>query len=152
MDIKLSTAETMDEALVIAEAIEKYALEISLDYRDSEPPAGIGRRLIERHFKSPETVIALARTERSDPVGMCVTVPFEDPLFADTLPFVAVLFVDSGFRHRGLAGHLVASVQATLAERGIKSLAGRAGHNDDALISMGERWGFVRQWEWMVRD
>ena len=30
--------------------------------------------------------------------------------------------------------------------------AGRAGHNDDALISMGERWGFLRAWELFVRE
>jgi hypothetical protein len=34
----------------------------------------------------------------------------------------------------------------------MKALSARAGHNDDALISMGERWGFVRQWEMMVRE
>ena len=26
------------------------------------------------------------------------------------------------------------------------------GHNDDALISMGERWGLVRTWELMAAD
>ena len=28
----------------------------------------------------------------------------------------------------------------------------RAAHNDDALISMGERWGFVRAWELMSAE
>jgi hypothetical protein len=41
-------------------------------------------------------------------------------------------------------------VQSVLAERGMRVLAARAGHNDDALISMGERWGFVRAWELML--
>ncbi|MFT5052355.1 MAG: GNAT superfamily N-acetyltransferase [Chlamydiales bacterium] len=152
MEVKLSIAETLDEALSLSAAIDGYAAEVSADYRDTPPAAGLGQRLLERHFGRPETVVALARAERPEPIGMCVTIPFEDPLFGDAVPFVAVLFVDSSFRHRGLAGLLVRSVQETLAGRGIGSLAGRAGHNDDALISMGERWGFVRQWEWMLRD
>ena len=155
MDIKLSTAETLDEALVLADAIDRYAVEVSAEFRDEAPAPGVGKRLLERHFDRPETVVALARLgdpDRLEPVGMCITIPFEDPLFGDVMPYAPVLFVDPDFRHRGLAGHLVRSVQSTLAERGIHTLAVRAGHNDDALISMGERWGFVRQWEWMVHE
>ncbi len=60
--------------------------------------------------------------------------------------------MSSNARHQGLAAKLVAEVSAVLRERGMMSLAARAGHNDDALISMGERWGFVRTWEMMVRE
>jgi len=65
---------------------------------------------------------------------------------------VLILFVSPSARHGGLAGALVEAATAELAGRGIPLLAARAGHNDDALISMGERWGFVRQWELMVRE
>jgi hypothetical protein len=47
---------------------------------------------------------------------------------------------------------LVERCRALLASRGHKRLAARALHNDDALISMGERWGFVRAWEWMLYE
>ena len=47
---------------------------------------------------------------------------------------------------------LVEGVSGLLRDRGMSTLAARAGHNDDALISMGERWGFVRQWELMVLE
>ena len=39
-----------------------------------------------------------------------------------------------------------------LGQRGLRTLAARAGHNDDALISMGERWGFVRAWELLLYE
>ena len=40
----------------------------------------------------------------------------------------------------------------SLAMRGIRKLGAICGHNDDALISMGERWGFTRRWEILLRD
>jgi hypothetical protein len=39
-----------------------------------------------------------------------------------------------------------------LSDRGCPELAARVGHNDDALISMGERWGFTRLWEFILRE
>ena len=39
-----------------------------------------------------------------------------------------------------------------LAARGVRGISARVGHNDDALISMGERWGFVRHWELLLRE
>ena len=38
---------------------------------------------------------------------------------------------------------------AALLERGVERLGARVEHNDDARISMGERWGWTRAWEWM---
>ena len=83
---------------------------------------------------------------------MCLVGPLEDPLLESRLPLVLVLYVDSAVRHRGLAGLLVEAASRELADRGIPRLAARAGHNDDALISMGERWGFTRLWELMLRE
>jgi GNAT superfamily N-acetyltransferase len=65
---------------------------------------------------------------------------------------VLLLFVSPDVRHRGLARAMVDAVTRVLAARGHEKLAARAAHNDDALISMGERWGFVRQWEMMLRE
>jgi GNAT superfamily N-acetyltransferase len=55
-------------------------------------------------------------------------------------------------RHRGLGSALVKETLRALAARGHATLTGRAGQNDDALISMGERWGFVRIWDLLVRE
>jgi hypothetical protein len=51
-----------------------------------------------------------------------------------------------------VARALVHETARLLAARGAGTLAARAGHNDDALISMGERWGFVRSWELLARE
>ena len=84
--------------------------------------------------------------------GLCLTVPFEDPLTGEILPMIVILRVDPNLRHRGIARALVDDARSILAERGHGILAARAGHNDDALISMGERWGFLRHWELMLHE
>ena len=108
---------------------------------------------LERRFGEAETVLFVAETKpgRAD-LGVCITGAFEDPLVGTRVPMILVLFVSPTARHRGLAKALVAQATERLAARGLRSIAARAGHNDDALISMGERWGFVRQWEIMVRE
>ena len=85
-------------------------------------------------------------------LGLCLVGPFEDPLTAERTPMVLALYVEPAVRHRGLARALVDEARAVLAERGFHRLAARAGHNDDALVSMGERWGYVRQWELMLLE
>ena len=150
---RIRRIEDLQSALDLAPALEAYAAQATAEFRDVPLPEGTCRRFFARSFSEPETVLVVAETVegRSD-LGVCLTGPFEDPLTAGRLPMVLILFVSPHARHRGLAGALVDEVTATLSERGMPSLAARAGHNDDALISMGERWGFVRQWEMMVRE
>ena len=150
---RIRRIEDLPSALELAPALEAYAAQATAEFRDVPLPEGTCRRFFARCFSEPETVLVVAETAagRSD-LGVCMTGPFEDPLTAGRLPMVLILFVSPNSRHRGLARALVEEVSNTLAERGIKSLSARAGHNDDALISMGERWGFVRQWEMMVRE
>jgi ribosomal protein S18 acetylase RimI-like enzyme len=62
---------------------------------------------------------------------------------------VLALHVDAGVRHRGVARALVAAAREALQARGVERLGARVEHNDDARISMGERWGWIRGWEWM---
>lgn len=145
--------EDLQSALELAPALEAYAAQATAEFRDVPLPEGTCRRFFARCFSEPETVLVVAETSpgKSD-LGVCLTGPFEDPLTAGRLPMVLILFVSPNSRHRGLAGELVEEVTAALQERGLPSLAARAGHNDDALISMGERWGFVRQWEMMLRE
>ena len=62
---------------------------------------------------------------------------------------ILALWVDPDWRHRGLARALVGRVHDEL---GAAVIGARAAHNDDALISMGERWGFVRSFEVMFHE
>ena len=145
--------EKLEEALELSTALETYVAQATAEVRDGPLPEGTCRRFFERHFGDGETVLLVAETRpgRAD-LGVCITGPFEDPLVGTRVPMVLVLFVSPTARHRGLAKTLVEQAGARLAKRGLTALAARAGHNDDALISMGERWGFVRQWEIMLRE
>lgn len=141
------------EAEALAPALDAYAAQAINDFFDEPLPEGVCRRFFERHFSAPETVLLVAENERgASDLGLCVTGPFEDPLLGSRVPMVLILYVSPDVRHRGLARTLIAEVSRILEARGSKKLAARAGHNDDALISMGERWGFVRQWEMMIRE
>jgi len=150
---RIRRIEDLQSALELAPALEAYAAQATAEFRDVPLPEGTCRRFFGRSFSEPETVLVVAETSpgKSD-LGVCMTGPFEDPLTAGRLPMVLILFVSPSARHQGLAGALVGEVTKALKERGMPSLGARAGHNDDALISMGERWGFVRQWEMMVRE
>jgi GNAT superfamily N-acetyltransferase len=153
MDVPIRCVEDLDEALGLASAVEAYAAQATAEFRDGPLPEGTCRRFLQRRFSDPETLVLVAETRpgRAD-LGVCVTGPFEDPLIGSRLPMILILFVSPSARHQGLAAALVARASERLAARGLRALAARAGHNDDALISMGERWGFVRTWEMMVRD
>jgi GNAT superfamily N-acetyltransferase len=153
MNAQLRRITTLDEALSMAPAIDAYAAQAMAEFLDGPLPEGISRRFFKRHFEAGETVLLVAESARGKAdLGVCVTGPFEDPLLAMRVPMILILFVSPDVRHRGLAHAMVEAVSETLLERGHATIAARAGHNDDALISMGERWGFVRQWEMMLRE
>jgi len=153
MDRRIRSVDRLEEALELATALEAYAAQATAEFRDGPLPEGTCRRFFERRFADRETLLLVAETApgRAD-LGVCTTGRFEDPLTGARVPMVLILFVSPSARHRGLASALVAEAGRRLEERGMAALAARAGHNDDALISMGERWGFVRTWEMMVRD
>ena len=106
---------------------------------------------MERHFAHDAMLLLVAESEEGVH-GVLLTAPLEDPLTGEVVPIIVVLHVESDVRHRGLARALVTDARSVLAERGYGVLAARAGHNDDALISMGERWGFLRHWELMLHE
>jgi len=153
MDPRIRCIEDLTEANELSSALEAYVAQATADSRDGPLPEGTCRRFFERNFGKKETVLLVAETRpgRAD-LGVCITGPYEEPLVGTRVPMVLVLFVSPSARHRGLAKALVERATEVLASRGLRTLAARAGHNDDALISMGERWGFVRQWEIMLRD
>lgn len=144
------------EALALAPALDACAREFMGQFSDVPYPEGASRRFLEQHFEDPATVLVEARDQPGGgPDGwaaLCLVGPFRDPLLGTTIPLVLVLHVRSAWRHRGLGRALLEEAARTLDERGVSGLTARVGHNDDALISMGERWGFVRNFELMQRD
>lgn len=151
MRVDLHTVRERHEALGLAPDLEPLAREATEEFRDDPLPEGVVRRLFERSFEAPECVVVLARAGDRR-LGVVVTAPLEDPLSGERVALVVLLHVDRDHRHRGLARRLVEAAASELSGRGLTSLAARAGHNDDALISMGERWGFTRLWELMLRE
>ena len=153
MKLTLRHVTATDEALALCDRLDTYAAEFNVQFSDVAFPEGAAERFVRRHFEAPQTVLVVAEGEnRGALLGVCLVGPLVDPLIGTTLPVVLVLHVDPSLRHRGIARELIRDAERILAERGIRQLAARAGHNDDALISMGERWGFVRSWELMVRE
>lgn len=143
----------LEEALTLAPRLDRATAERAREFQDEPVPEGVVRDFLFARFDDPETLLLVAETEdgRAD-LGLCLIGPFVDPLLPTRVPMVLLLHVERDARHRGLARALVEEATRLLAERGYATLAARAGHNDDALISMGERWGFVRHWELMLRE
>ena len=153
MNIQYRRIEELAEALRHADALQGFAREIVAEMREAEIPAGaIGERL-EQEFGRPETFLLVAEDPAvSGALGLCLTLPFRDPLTTECVPMIVVLGVQQRSRNQGIARGLVQAALAATRERGMPALAARAAHTDDALISMGERWGFVRAWEWMAHE
>ncbi len=111
------------------------------------------RRIFQRAVGRREGCLLVAEEKTSGrPVALAASTPFEDPLSGDLAPMLVLLYVEPHLRQRGVARSLVLELRRSLASRGMNGLLARAGHNDDALISMGERWGFVRTWEIMSSE
>ncbi len=152
MKLVIRQLDRAEEVLELAPYFNRVAAESMAEFRDTELPDGVIERFVEREFGRPQTVCLIAETPAGERCGACVTGPLRDPLLGETLPLILILEVDPNYRHRGVARSLVKEASAVLVGRGEKAIAARAAHNDDALISMGERWGFVRQWELLVLD
>jgi GNAT superfamily N-acetyltransferase len=153
MDPDLRPITAPEEALALAPALDARAAEFLAQFTDEPYPEGATARFLERSFEDPATLLLVAEVgEPGAFAGLCLTGPLVDPLLGTATPTVLILHVETAWRHRGVAGHLIEESRRLLGARGLGQLAGRVGHNDDALISMGERWGFVRQWELMVRE
>ena len=149
--LTLRHVEDRAEALELAPHLDRAAAEAMNEFRDTPLPPDVGRAFIERHFEAPAAVVLVAEAA-GQLVGFCVTGPLDDPLTGEVTPMIVLLHVDVEHRHRGVARALAEEARRKLAARGLGKLAARAGHNDDALISMGERWGYLRHWELMLHE
>ncbi|MCB9916578.1 MAG: GNAT family N-acetyltransferase [Planctomycetes bacterium] len=152
MEVHLRTVHDLETARPLAGRLDALGAEQSAEHRDEPWPQGAALAFLEAELGAPETVLLVAESAPgAGDLGLCLVGAFVEPLTRERVPTVLLLHVDRRVRHRGLARALVEECTAQLAERGLARLAGRVGHNDDALISMGERWGFTRRWEWMER-
>jgi ribosomal protein S18 acetylase RimI-like enzyme len=124
-------------------------LAATLEALGEEPRAGLAERFLEHDLGKPEALFLVAEGPTGT-VGLLVTAPFADPATGESAPLVTALYVVPEFRHRGIARALFAEGKRLLHQRGKSRLLARAAHNDDVLISMGERWGLVRTWELMA--
>lgn len=112
-------------------------------------PAELARRYLERLGPREALLVVAEPREVERPLALAASAPFEDPLTGEVRALMVLLYTDPSIRQRGVARALTQELRRLLAARGVAELWARAGHNDDALISMGERWGFVRAWELM---
>ncbi len=147
MNLRLRPLATLAEALDRAELFERATRESAATLGENWPD-GAARRFLERQFERSETLVLVAEAKDEDGwLGIAASAPFEDPLSLVVRPMLVTLWVEPRFRHRGIARALWLELARLVAARGAGRLVARAGTNDDALISMGERWGLVRHWE-----
>ncbi|HJM56499.1 MAG: hypothetical protein CMJ98_04845 [Planctomycetes bacterium] len=155
MNVSLTLHEEPCDWVDLIAELDHYVTRLTAEWTDRDPGKGLGAALLRRVEGSSAGLLLTAHASGPDGtkrarLGYCVVVPLADPVTGMETPFIAALEVDRDYRHRGLARSMVGAVTAEMQRRGHPELAARVGHNDDALISMGERWGFVRSHEVMV--
>ena len=151
MQLELRPITTLDEARALGPRLDAAAAEFQAQYSDAPWPPGSAERFLARALGESETVLLAAfKPGAAVPAGVCLTGAHVEALSGERVPMVLVLHVDPELRHRGVARALVERCRELLQARGHLRLAARTLHNDDALISMGERWGFVRAWDWLL--
>ena len=151
MKLNLRKVESLEEALALAPRLDHAAAQFLEQFSDEPYPAGACERFLRRSFGAPQSALFVAE-DAGRAWGLCLSGPFTDPLLGTSQPMILVLFVDPSLRHRGIATELVRETEAHFDALGAGTLLARVPHNDDALISMGERSGFVRSWELMEKD
>lgn len=152
MDAQLRIVDDREAARAFEPRLDAAAREAQEIHEAVPPPSGWAQRWLDAHLAEPGSLLIVAESAAGEAdLGFVLVGDWTDPLEIERIPMILLLSVDSGHRHRGVAGALVERAQTVLRERGLPRLAARAPHNDDARISMGERWGFVREWEVLER-
>ena len=142
MNLRLRTIASAQEAEGVQALLEQAVREIV--GVPGPRAAELGRRYVARLGPREALLVVAEPREVARPLALAASSPVEDPLTGEVRALVVLLYTDPSIRQRGVARALVAELRRALAARGVKELWARAAHNDDALISMGERWGFVR--------
>ncbi len=84
--------------------------------------------------------------------GVLFAGPYRHSFLAHRDAVIYWLYVWPEYRNLGLASQLLDRAESALAARGVGWLRAHAAHNDDRIISMGERRGYVREIEVMVKE
>lgn len=151
MNLRLRTIVTRPEAEGV-QALLEQAVRAVMEEPDQRPEE-VARRYLARLGASREALLVVAEPrEVARPLALAASAAFEDPLTGEVHALLVLLYTDPSIRQRGVARALTGELRRALAARGVRELWARAAHNDDALISMGERWGFVRAWELMSAE
>jgi ribosomal protein S18 acetylase RimI-like enzyme len=152
LNLHLRTITTREEAQGTLALLEQAVREVGASAElagGKRTPSELARRYLER-LGPREAVLVVAEPRGvARPLALAASAPFEDPLTGEVQALLVLLYTDPSIRQRGVARSLTGELRRALAARGVRELWARAAHNDDALISMGERWGFVRTWELM---
>jgi len=155
VNLRLRTITTRDEAQGTLALLEQAVREVSGAAGmegAKRTPGELARRYLERLGPREAVLVVAEPREVARPLALAASAPFEDPLTGDVQALLILLYTDPSIRQRGVARSLTGELRRALAARGVTELWARAAHNDDALISMGERWGFVRSWELMSAE
>ncbi len=155
MNLRLRTIATREEAQGTLALLEQAVRAVQGQDLGTEPgrtPAELARRILERLGPRESLLVVAEPREVARPLALAASAPFEDPLTGAVGAVIVLLYTDPSIRQRGVARALIQELRRGLAARGVGELWARAAHNDDALISMGERWGFVRAWELMSAE
>jgi len=152
MNLKLKTVTSREEAAGLTALLEQAVRDAAPGWSQPAGPEVAGRYLGETLGRPGALLIVAEQKEAGRPLALAASAPLADPLTGERVPLLVLLHVDPSIRQRGVARELVRELRRQLTARGQSGLWARVGHNDDALISMGERWGFVRDWELMSAE
>lgn len=151
MNLRLRTIATRAEAEGTLALLEQAVREVD-GGADAAQAGALARRYLERLGPREALLVVAEPREVARPLALAASAPCEDPLTGAVSAVIVLLYTDPSIRQRGVARALTQELRRALAARGVSELWARAAHNDDALISMGERWGFVRAWELMSAE
>lgn len=145
---EITKIDSLERALERAASLDRASTASLAEIANEPVEEGTSAAYLERAFDEDETVLLVAE-EGGEEVGICLTGAWTEPLSGARMACVLALYVSPSVRHSGIARELIDATREALAERGVERLGARVEHNDDARISMGERWGWTRGWEWM---
>ncbi|TAJ21130.1 MAG: N-acetyltransferase [Planctomycetota bacterium] len=151
MHADLAVLDTPAALRAEAATLQRWIAESLVEGRRTSSTAATVLARVEGALAERETLVLVARAG-AELLGVLIALPHVEPLTGEHAPEICVLHVHPNYRHRGLARALVADAVRRFTAAGAPRVLARANHNDDARISMGERWGFIRTSEIMERS
>lgn len=149
MNLRLRTIATRAEARGTQALLEQAVrAQLGPEARAEE----LARRCLDGLGPREALLVVAEPREVERPLALAASLPETEPLTGAVRARLVLLYTDPSIRLRGVARALVGELRRELAARGVTELVAQAAHNDDAVISMGERWGFVRTLEMLSAE